>query len=183
MIEVEIKLPVYRQSTTQRALLEAGFQPGDLVRESDIYFTSDFHDFMEKDEALRIRSSENLTTGAASSFLTFKGPKLDQVSMTRKELETEVEDADVCRQILLSLGYREITPVRKLRQYYFREDVHACLDTVEGLGVFLELEILVEEEGQRDEALKKTEAILRDLGHDMNETTRYSYLYMLQKKG
>ena len=70
MIEVEIKLPIYRRSITEKALMQMGFLPGDLVRESDIYFTSNFHDFMKKDEALRIRTSENLTTGSASSVLT-----------------------------------------------------------------------------------------------------------------
>ena len=56
MIEVEIKLPLFRRSVTERTLTEFGFKPGNLVKESDFYFTSDFHDFMKTDEALRIRT-------------------------------------------------------------------------------------------------------------------------------
>ena len=62
MIEVEIKLPLFRRSITERALTDCGFKAGNLVKESDFYFTSDFHDFMKTDEALRIRTCENFTT-------------------------------------------------------------------------------------------------------------------------
>ena len=171
MIEVEVKLPVFRRPAIEQGLRRLGFIPGHLIKESDTYFTSDFHDFMGTDEALRIRESENLSTTRAVSFLTYKGPKLDSVSNTRKELETEVADGGVCRNILLSLGYRELAPVRKLR-----------VDQVEGLGSFLELEMLVEQESERPDALKKIEAILHDLDCRMEDTTRYSYLFMLQKQ-
>ena len=182
MIEVEIKLPVHRRAAIEKGLRSLHFEPGDLIRESDIYFTSDFHDFMGSDEALRLRDSENLSRAATSSFLTYKGPKLDTVSSTRQELETAVSDSGVCRDILLSLGYRELSPVRKLRQYYHRGPLTACVDQVEGLGSFLELELLVETEEDRPEALKKIEAILHDLDCRMEDTTRYSYLYMLQTR-
>ena len=82
MIEVEIKLPLFRRSITERALTDCGFKAGNLVKESDFYFTSDFHDFMKTDEALRIRTCENFTTRETTSFLTYKGAKLDTVSTT-----------------------------------------------------------------------------------------------------
>ena len=44
MIEVEIKLPLFRRSVTERTLTEFGFEPGNLVKESDFYFTSDFYE-------------------------------------------------------------------------------------------------------------------------------------------
>lgn len=84
MIEVEIKLPLFRRSVTERTLTEFGFKPGNLVKESDFYFTSDFHDFMKTDEALRIRTCDNFNTRETASFLTYKGAKLDTVSTTRK---------------------------------------------------------------------------------------------------
>lgn len=180
MIEVEIKLPVHRRASIEHGLCGLGFQPGHLVRESDIYFTSPFHDFMHSDEALRIRKSEDYSSASSVSHLTYKGPKLDAVSSARKELETKIGDPDVCREILLSLGYKELAPVRKLRQYYHRDCMTACVDQVEGLGSFLELEIIVETEDDRPAALKEIEDLLHDLDCRMEDTTRYSYLYMLQ---
>ncbi len=182
MIEVEIKLPILRRSTTERALGTLDFVPGDLVREYDMYFTSDFHDFWAMDEALRIRRTENLTTRTSSCVLTFKGPKIDQISMTRTELETEVGDGAVGTSILEALGYRAAFPVNKLRQYYSRNEMHACVDQVEGLGSFLELEILLESPRQREEALRQMEQVLHDIGYSMEDTTTKSYLCMLQKR-
>ena len=54
MIEVEIKLPLFRRSVTERTLTEFGFKPGNLVKESDFYFTSDFHDFMKSKKKYQI---------------------------------------------------------------------------------------------------------------------------------
>ena len=172
MIEVEIKLPLFRRSITERALTDCGFKAGNLVKESDFYFTSDFHDFMKTDEALRIRTCENFTTRETTSFLTYKGAKLDTVSTTRKELETRIEDADIAREILISLGYKKLYPVTKLRQYYHK-----------GRMTALELEILVDSPEQKESALQSIEALLLDMGSSLKETTRKSYLSMLLSKG
>ena len=182
MIEVEVKLPIYRRSITERGLKEAGFEAGDLIEESDIYYTAGFHDFIKLDEALRIRTSRNLTGQKAVSYLTFKGKKLDDISMTRLELETMVEDGTVADRILCALGFEPLFPVKKLRQYYHRGPVTACLDQVSELGSFLELEIQVDEETGSEEALSQISGILSALGSDMSETTRRSYLSMLMKK-
>jgi adenylate cyclase class 2 len=174
MIEVEIKLPLFRRSITERALTDCGFKAGNLVKESDFYFTSDFHDFMKTDEALRIRTCENFTTRETTSFLTYKGAKLDTVSTTRKELETRIEDADIAREILISLGYKKLYPVTKLRQYYHKGRMTACVDQVE---------ILVDSPEQKESALQSIEALLLDMGSSLKETTRKSYLSMLLSKG
>ena len=174
MIEVEIKLPLFRRSITERALTDCGFKAGNLVKESDFYFTSDFHDFMKTDEALRIRTCENFTTRETTSFLTYKGAKLDTVSTTRKELETRIEDADIAREILISLGYKKLYPVTKLRQYYHKGRMTACVDQVESL---------VDSPEQKESALQSIEALLLDMGSSLKETTRKSYLSMLLSKG
>ena len=182
MIEVEVKLPLYRRSLTEKALLNLGFEAGDLVRESDLYFNSDFHDFIKRDEALRIRTCENLTKRTCQVFLTYKGRKLDSVSMTRKELETSIGDGKIGMEILKSLGYDKTFPVNKLRQLYHKDHITACVDQVEKLGSFLELEVLIDQESERERALEQIREILEAAGSSMDETTRVSYLGMLMRK-
>lgn len=182
MIEVEIKLPVNDKERIEQKLRQQGFEARELVKESDIYFNSEERDFNKSDEALRIRHIKNLSTGEDSSVLTYKGPKLDTVSMTRRELETGIEDAEICKEILVSLGYSKQFPVVKSRQHYCLDNMTACVDQVEGLGDFLELEVIVAGEKDKEAALIKIENVLNQLGHDMSETTRRSYLSMLQKK-
>lgn len=182
MIEVEVKVSVKNMKQIENKLVHMGFLKGDWIRESDIYFDNDCRNIKEKDMALRVRNSENLTKKTSKCFMTFKGPKMDDISMTRKELEMKIESADIGKEILVSLGYAHIYPVIKSRQYYYQDKVTACLDQVEGLGEFLELEIIVPQENDREEALKKLVMLLHGLGYESEEIIRTSYLSMLQNR-
>ena len=180
MIEVEIKLPISDKEVLEKKLKQLQFIKGGFVKESDIYFNSEKYNLKKKDMALRIRTCTKIDTGESTTKVTYKGPKLDQVSMTREDLEMEVSDADTCYQILDGIGFYPLRSVRKLRQYYYKEQMTACVDQVDGLGDFLELEMIVESESEREKAIEEIERLLRILGYDKKETTRTSYLSMLQ---
>lgn len=196
MIEVEIKLPIENESAIAQKLLENDFKRAGKVRETDIYFNGIDRDFRQSDEAMRIRKTESLDGSyliadyddLANQMpneiyqLTYKGPKLDHVSMARKEIELQISDFESMKNILISLGFKPVLPVVKEREEFFGEDMNACLDHVEGLGWFLELEMIVESEKQREAALQAIEKQLEKLGYRMDDTTRVSYLSMLEKK-
>lgn len=57
----------------------------------------------EHDKALRIRKTENPDTKEVKAQLNCKGPKLDQVSMTRKETEIEIQEPERMEEILAEL--------------------------------------------------------------------------------
>lgn len=183
MTEVEIKLPIKDRESIETELGRQGFCAGDLVKETDTYFDGEEQHIRKKGEALRIRRTENQTAVSCSSVITFKGQKEDSVSMTRKELETGIGDPDVCEEIFKALGLKPIRPVVKLRRYYHRGRMTACVDQVEALGDFLELEILVEDEDERVQALGEIEKMLEKLGYSLADTTTTSYLTMLQRCG
>ena len=182
MIEVEIKIKIKDALSLQNSLQKLGFLKGNLVKESDIYFDNQDHQIKKSDGALRIRSSENFTFGQEAHFLTYKGPKLDQVSTTRKEVEIQIEDAKKGKEILTSLGYCLDYPVIKTRQYYHLDQITACLDQVENLGAFLELEVVVSTECERQKALECLLLLLQKLGYHSEEIVRTSYLSMLLSK-
>lgn len=182
MIEVEIKLPIKDKEKLHRDLCSLGFKTGELVKESDIYFNNDGYDLKKQDKALRIRYCIHLKKQISSCVLTYKGPKLDTISMTRKEIEMDISDFDKCLQILEGIGYKPLCPVHKVRQYYHKQSITACLDQVEALGDFLELEIIISDESKREQTLEKLKEVLEVLGYKISETTRKSYLSMLQEK-
>ena len=134
------------------------------------------------DEALRLRSVRRLPDGPRESLLTYKGPKLDQVSNARTEYETAVSDGETAEKLLEALGYRPLAVVDKVRRTYRMEDVTLCLDEVEGLGGFLELEILVPAEEGREEAVGRLLALLDGLGISRDRLSRRSYLELLAGK-
>lgn len=181
-IEVEIKLKIRDRQALAAKLTELGFRSGRLLRETDVYFRAKHHDFAERDEALRVRETEDLETGEKMAQLNFKGPKLDDASMTRREMETNVGDGGTVRAILEQIGFTPVIPVEKVRNYFHRGRLTACVDQVTGLGEFLELEILTESEEGRSAALTEIEEVLRQIGHSMEDTTRISYLSQLCSK-
>ena len=182
MIEVEIKLPIRTREAVEAVLQALGFTPSACFCEEDIYFDNASGQIRKNGEALRVRTITDLQTGQNETVITFKGKKLDAVSMSRKELETGVADGEVCMQLLEALGFQAVRPkVKKTRQEYKRERMTACVDEVQDLGIFLELEMVISEEESREDALQEIDRVLQKLGYNLNDTMRTSYLSMLQR--
>ena len=102
--------------------------------------------------------------------------------MTREELEMEIPDAEIGKTLLSRIGFYSVPVLEKKRRYLRRGEMTACVDQVTGLGDYLELEIIVETEAEREGVLQKIEEVLTGLGYSMKDTTRHSYLSMLTKE-
>ncbi|WP_424357444.1 class IV adenylate cyclase [Methanocella sp. MCL-LM] len=174
MIEVEIKAPAGRAELT-RKLNQLGAVFEKKVWQIDSYYNAPHRDFKDTDEALRLREQ------GSRIYMTYKGKKLDPLSKTRKEVEVEVGDRDKMEDILISLGFRKTLDVIKERQIYHYKNAEICLDRVEGLGEFVEVEAMAE--NQKEIVAKRDEvtAILRELGVTA-DLIRESYLEMLLQK-
>src|SRR5579859_3551694 len=181
VLEIEMKFPSPDFPALEKRLAELGAKPGKTLEEADEYFNAPDRDFARTDEALRIRRI------AQANFVTYKGPKRDPETKTRAEIEVpfaEGNDAAASfEQLLVHLGYRPVSLVRKRRRKYHlkrdRFDLEICLDDVEGLGLFAELEIQAPEsdlDAARDVLLK----LASEMG--LGPSERRSYLEMLLKK-
>ncbi|WP_440947019.1 class IV adenylate cyclase [Methanosarcina sp. T3] len=174
MIEVEVK--VRADHSKIRPLLEKiGANKIGVEEQSDTYFAAPYRDFAKTDEALRIRSL------GGKAVLTYKGPKLDKVSKTREELETPVDEA-ITAKIFRALDFSEAGAVRKKREIFRAGEITVCLDAVEGLGEFLEVEIDVEEEKYLESSREQLFKFLAQFGVDERDSIRTSYLEMVLKK-
>ncbi len=184
MLEAELKASLGDLAAEELADRAAalGFLPVEQVRERDIYFNGTERDFRRTDEALRLRSVRRLPDGPWESLITYKGPKLDRVSNARTEYETGVSDGGTAQKLLEALGYRPLAEVNKVRRTYRLDQVTLCLDQVQGLGGFLELELLVPGEEQREAAVERLLALLEELGIPRGQLSRRSYLELLAEK-
>ncbi len=140
--------------------------------EEDVYFNSPVRDFRESDEALRVRRD------GEEVRLTYKGPKVDPETKTREEVEIEVNDYRKALEILSRLGFRVIRKVVKRRRIYRYGEVTICLDDVEGLGKFVEIEVKSDDV---DSAKRKVFEVAELLGLDPSNSIRESYLEMLMR--
>lgn len=137
--------------------------------EFDLYLNHPCRDFAKTDEALRIRIEKKVK-------VTYKGPKVDKETKSREEVNLEVNSFESALKLFEFLGFEKFRAVRKRRRIYRLEGAIICVDSVEGLGDFIEIEV----EG----GLEKKEEIFRIadmLGYSKAESIRLSYLELLEK--
>ena len=181
MLEVEVKIKADIKNTEEE-LISLGFLKGTFVYEYDTYYNGDMVDLKETDKALRIREHKDIDTGKVKYVLNFKGPKIDDSTMSREETQFEIPAFEHGNTVLTGLGYHPAGNVEKTRIHYHKDDITCCLDNVTGLGGYLEVEIMAEDENAYSEALKKISSLLAELGFSMGDTVRHSYLSMLEAK-
>ena len=80
------------------------------------------------------------------------------------------------RQIFKKLGFKEVPPIRKVREIYKKGDIEASIDDVEGLGLFLELEKSTSNINEKDKILDELMDILKALNISKSNIIRKSYL-------
>lgn len=181
MIEVELKAALTEEQAEamEQVLKALGFRPHRTVREIDVYLNGGpERDFRRTDEALRLRTCRDLSAGTEETLLTYKGPKLDERSSTRREYETTVGDLETAQSLLGALGFAAAYTIDKERQTMIREKITVCLDRVAGLGPYLELEIL-QESGSQEQAVDGLLHLLDSLKVSREALTRKSYLELL----
>jgi adenylate cyclase class 2 len=181
MLEIEMKFPVADFQAIEERLHAWGAKPESPLQEADHYFNAPDRDFARTDEALRVRRI------GLKNRVTYKGPRRQGPAKTRTEIEVGLADGapaaeDFCR-LLVSLGYRPTAVVRKQRiGYRFRRggfDLEVCLDTVEQLGRYVEVEIVAPEE-----KLAAAQEILQNVAGELGlaNQERRSYLEMVLQK-
>jgi adenylate cyclase class 2 len=175
MYEVELKVRASHDVVRERLdALDA--ERVDAVTQVDTYYDAPHRDFAETDEALRIRREER--DGESTTRVTYKGPLVEAASKTRKEVETGVADADRFDDILAALGFSPAAVVEKERERYALDGYTVTLDTVAGLGEFVEIEREAPE-AEVETVREGAVARLRDLGLDPDDQIRTSYLGLL----
>ncbi len=178
MYEVELKFPVTDPAIVWERLTARGAVFGPESVQRDEYFAHPARDFAVTDEALRIRSVD------AVNVLTYKGPVIDRLTKTRREVETPFADGPAAlaqlRETFLALGFRSVRVVEKRRREATLDwdgaPVTCTWDVVPPLGTFCELERLATEETRSAVA----NAILNLASSlDLGPSERRSYLEML----
>lgn len=137
MFEVEIKVRISDIKTIRDVIQSYGGIFSETLIEKDQYYNAPHRDFQKTDEALRIRETDNKT------IVTYKGPKETiQGSKVRSETNLLVNSAISADTILQSLGFFRVAVVTKKREYWKCQDFSIALDEVEGLGSFIEIELI-----------------------------------------
>jgi adenylate cyclase class 2 len=178
MLEIEQKYAAADFADLEMRLAGLGAKESDSHEEADQYLNAPDRDFAATGEAFRLRRIGN------RSLLTYKGVKSPDAVKVRAELEVPLADGDAaaadCLALLQNLGYRRVAIVRKRRRSFGLKRagfaMTVCLDDVDVVGRFAEVEVLAPEE-QRSAATAAVTELAAELG--LTRVERRSYLGML----
>lgn len=176
--EVEQKFRVTDRAALVARLDRARIEWQTEIEQCDLYFAHPQRDFASTDEALRIRRV------GQENRITYKGPKIDAQTKTRRELELPLvagpEMAMHFQELLGALGFRTVAEVAKRRRpgtwrrgpYTFE----VALDDVAEVGSYVELEL-----SASAEELDAARAALLDAAAELelHDVERRSYLELL----
>ena len=180
-LEVELKYAIESEAGFRRRMEQCDARQIKTEQQRDHYFNHPQRDFAESDEAFRIRSDGN------KACLTYKGPKIDKETKTRREIEVPLGDREtsvaLSEEMLVCLGFRPVATVSKRRTTYEitwqQQVVTVTWDQVEGVGAFVELERVVS-----DQDFPHAKACLLSLAAELElrEPIQTSYLEMLLRQ-
>lgn len=152
MYEVEQKFRVTDPVGLRAHLVSLGAKFDEPLYQRDLYLAHPSRNFRETDEAFRIRrDGEGLA-------ITYKGPKIDKATKSRLEIEIPLvlkrpdgrDSYLLANEMFCHLGFQPVKEVVKQRIpgtiRWEEERLLLALDRVEGLGDFIEIEILASSE-------------------------------------
>jgi adenylate cyclase class 2 len=174
MLEVELKVRIPSLDPVRERIVAKNAELRGRMHEHDIYYNAPHRDFAQTDEAVRVRYTDG------KAVVTYKGPKLRKFGLkAREELNFAVESGETFETMLARLGFTKTTEVNKWRENYRLGDASIALDTVDELGTFAEIEIIVKDESDNPTGI--IEKIAQEIGAD-GQPILESYLELVLAK-
>lgn len=174
MREIELKFQVDNFDKIKSILESKNEELSEEFHQSDTIYVSDLNDTESKEGSLWLRVRK------VNDKVEMNLKRQSSKKMESEEIEFEVSDYDLANRFLKTLGYKEWVQVIKKRRYSKYENVNICMDEVERLGYFIELELLIDESDDKD-----YESILLDyakiLGIDTNKRINSHYDTMISE--
>ena len=171
MIEVESKFKLASDITRDNliAMLKSRFiAPISSKRQIDTVFLLPEQvdtPIVPGSKIMRVRDVLNPETGELRlSLMTLKVE--GQAKLVSDEYEFAVDDGNTARQMLTALGWQEIVTVDKVRLESKTKDYTICIDEVAKLGLFIELEILTEDDANAGDIQQQMHTFLKNLNID-----------------
>ncbi len=182
MREIEIKLKAKSFGELEQKLKERGCVLSEPISQHDVIYslkgsTNEFEETKEGDIIIRIRHMKD------KAELTLK--KQCKFGLDSLEYETEVSNPKSTHEMLELLNWSPMVEVKKLRRKGKLGEYEICLDQVEKLGTFIELEKMTSDDANpeevREELFKELESL--GLSRQDEETRGYdTQIYQLSKQ-
>lgn len=175
MQEVEVKYRVVGSvQDLLAALARVDVELGEPVLQEDQAYAPTSWDYGDPKSGVAFA---RLRTVDGRHTFTVKVPAANELACA--EHETPVADRDQMHAAVAAMGFRPTVRIAKVRRAGAVGDVAVCVDDVEGLGLFMELEQLVGDDVAGEAVQAELDAVVRSWGLDV-ERTRATYDSLLR---
>jgi adenylate cyclase class 2 len=182
-MEIEIKARIDDKDAMMQKLVELGCVFSEPKTQDDMVWVEkvgSMDEWFSNSVFMRIR-----VQNGDKVILTAKIPKniAGEGNLVKREHEVVVDSAEEARNILGMLGLKEGVRTIKMRRTADYNGYEICLDDVEGLGTFIEVEKIGADE-DADQILAEMDKFLVTLGVPIeNKVTKGYDILMLEKSG
>jgi predicted adenylyl cyclase CyaB len=112
--EIEVKLNYKDRISLTKKIEQLGGKKKSSMNLEDVYFGAPGSTMSNKNSITRVRTKK---TNNSESELTFKGECKDKNNIwERKEITVKVDDGEIAKQILQSIGLQKISENKSLRE-------------------------------------------------------------------
>ena len=180
MREIEIKARISSVQSIVEQLTSQGMKVSDPVTQHDRVYGLPGVVGDDENTApwLRIRTETKGDT--TKHIFTLKRSVTNQ--MDSIEHETEVADEHELERIIEQLAFVSYTNLTKTRQKAHITDIEICVDTVEGLGTFIEAEKLTADDADYQAVVDELWVIFETLGITRGDEVTDGYDVLMNKK-
>jgi adenylate cyclase class 2 len=162
MREIEIKVKVDSLQVIIDRLTSQGVSVSDPVTQYDRVYGQPGIVGDDENTAPWLRIRTETKGGTTKNIFTLKRSVTNQ--MDSIEHETEIADDVELEKIITQLSFVPYTKLTKTRQKAKLTDIEICLDTVDGLGMFIEAEKLTADDVDYQSVIDELWIILETLG-------------------
>lgn len=171
MIEIELKARLSNKNEVEQKLVKMGCTWSAICVQNDTIYKNNDNDGVTNSLIFRIREC------GIQKILTLKAFAED--TNVAEEFELYISDCEKMEQILQILGFFPKETVKKQRKITAYKGFNICIDEVDQLGSFIEIEKMAESDNDKKNVCQEIEKMLHDLNIPQKEIVKKKYYEMI----
>ncbi len=176
MKEIEVKYQLEDRNKFLRKLEGFGCEISEVHHQKDTIYVSNVNHIENTPGSifLRVRKDDDK--------IELNAKKHEKVMQARTEVEFGVSSYSDANRFLELIGFQKWVEVSKKRVHTFYKDCNICIDEVDTLGSFVELEYMVDDKEGEEKVLEKIEKIAKEIGIDTKRVVNQYYDEMIAER-
>jgi adenylate cyclase class 2 len=130
-------------------------------------------EYLSNDHFVRIRTENGVHK------MTVKKPSKD-FALAKLEFESKIENREEIEKALMIMGYNPVLRIKKIRQKAKYKEYEICIDEVEELGSFIEIEKMSDED--EGTVIAELQTLLFSLGIEKEDEVKKGYDILIFEK-